>query len=650
MMPPMTDAQLEDTVESAREALRRNAWREAYDLLSAAEAALTAHDLEGLSRAAWFTGRLDESIAASERAFAAQLADGRNARAALVATWLAKDNFMKGASAVANAWIQRAAKLLSEEPESVELGYLERIRSVMAFEDAGDDEAALRHAERALDLATRFGDRDLLAMALQDRGRVLVDMGRYEEGMALLDEANLAAVSGELSPMTTGIVYCNTIVTCEHVADYGRASEWTDVARRWCERQAIGGFPGICRVHRAAIIRLRGAWSEAEAEARRAYEELSGFYVTGAAEAFYEIGQIRLRMGDLDGAEEAFDRANELGRDSQVGVGLLRLAQGRLDAAWSCVERALADEHRDLHRARILPSYVEIALAQAELDAAAAGAEELERIAERYSTTALRALATVSRGVVELARGDASAAAERLRQAARLWHQLEAPYEAACARLQLARAYRALGDVETAALEARAARSAFERLGAAPDALRCEEVAGPAVELARAVARTFMFTDISDSTGLVQAIGDEAWNDLVSWHDRTLRSLLNEHGGEEVDHAGDGFFVAFPDAARAVKCAVAIQRTLAEHRRGHGFAPRVRVGLHATEASQLGRAYRGKGVHEAARVAALAEGGEILATGETMAAAGSGFTVANARIVELKGIERPVEVVSVSWR
>jgi class 3 adenylate cyclase len=157
-----------------------------------------------------------------------------------------------------------------------------------------------------------------------------------------------------------------------------------------------------------------------------------------------------------------------------------------------------------------------------------------------------------------------------------------------------------------------------------------------------------MFTDIVSSTSLVEAIGDDAWRDLVRWHDETLRARFREHGGEEVDHAGDGFFVAFPSARDAVEAARTIQRTLAEHRRMHGFAPQVRIGLHATEASRDGAAYRGRGVHEAARIGALAAAGEVLASWTTLEA--EGLDGAERREVQLKGLAQPVEVASVSWR
>jgi class 3 adenylate cyclase len=221
----------------------------------------------------------------------------------------------------------------------------------------------------------------------------------------------------------------------------------------------------------------------------------------------------------------------------------------------------------------------------------------------------------------------------------------------------LARAYAAEGNVESAILELDAAVSTFDRLGALPalresrlllEALGASAVSGRASE-GRAT-RTFMFTDIARSTNLVEAIGDEAWTDVVRWHDRTLRSLFAGHGGEEIDHAGDGFFVAFGDAASAVECAVAVQRTLAEHRRTHGFSPQVRIGLHTADANRQGSNYRGKGVHQAARIAALANGGEILAGARAVSDGPLRFAVSEPRRVELKGISDPIDVVAIDWR
>jgi class 3 adenylate cyclase len=164
----------------------------------------------------------------------------------------------------------------------------------------------------------------------------------------------------------------------------------------------------------------------------------------------------------------------------------------------------------------------------------------------------------------------------------------------------------------------------------------------------RSVQKTFLFTDIVGSTSLAEALGDEAWETLLGWHDETRRSLFGQHHGHEVVSTGDGFFVGFETQADAIACAVATQQTLEAHRREHGFAPKVRIGIHFATAQQVGTNYRGKGVHEAARIAAIAAGGEILVSQDT--AQGTPFKVSEPRSVELKGISEPVSVVSVAWR
>src|SRR6266542_2424725 len=635
-----------EPLRAGREAITRHAWREAFDLLTEADASgpLGPQDLESLAEAAWWTGRLDHCIDARQRAYSAHVESGNHRQAAMVALAVAKDYYAKQASAVGTAWLNRGQRLLEREPESLEHGYLERMRCVLAFEGNREFDQALDHATRAFAIGSRFADRDLMAASLHDRGRILVAKGQVADGMALMDEATVAAVGGELGPYWTAAIYCNTITACRDVADYGRAAEWSDAAKRWCERQAITGFPGMCRVYRAELMRLRGSWQEAEQEARRACQELK---------AFYEVGEIRLRTGDLAGAEQAFSQAHELGRDPQPGLSLLQLAQGKAEAATASIDRALRDRPGDrLARSRLLPAQVEVAVAMGDVQTARVAADELADIALDYGSAALEAAGQSARGAVDLAEGNAAAALTGLREGCRLWQQIDAPYDAARVRMLMALALRALGDEEAAALDLRAARSAFERLGARPDTRRAAELLG-GESLSRPgpkLIKTFMFTDIVKSTPLVEAIGDEAWEDLVRWHDKTLRSLFASHGGQEIDHAVDGFFVAFNDASTAIDCAVTIQRMLADHRKAHGFSPQVRIGLHATEAVRSGGAFRGKGVHQAARIASMAEGEQILVSRAALHPGTSRYPTSEARTVNLKGLSEPVEVSTIDWR
>jgi len=300
---------------------------------------------------------------------------------------------------------------------------------------------------------------------------------------------------------------------------------------------------------------------------------------------------------------------------------------------------------------------VEIALAVPDLAQARSAAEELTAIAERFGSDALRATALSTWSRIAVAEGDAPGAIRDARQALRLWQGVGAPFEAARTRTLLASGYLAEGDSDSAVLELQAAASTFTHLGAVPDARRAAErlealgATGGTRDVPRSrETRTLMFTDMVGSTNLVEAIGDEAWADLLRWHDGTLRSLFVAHEGEEVDQAGDGFFVVFPDPTAAVECAVEIQRTLAEHRRMHGFAPQVRIGLHTAGTVRRGAGYRGKGVHEAARIAAVAAGGEIVGSATTLGGATVRFPVSSPRSVELKGVSEPVELVAVDWR
>ncbi|HEY8952850.1 MAG TPA: adenylate/guanylate cyclase domain-containing protein [Candidatus Dormibacteraeota bacterium] len=609
-----------------------------------------------MAEAAWASGHYIECIQVRERAYAAFAERKDTRRAAQQALDLFSSHLMKGDTAVAGGWYSTAYRLLADQPECPEHA---RLAFIEAFSEMsmGRFDRAADLAQRMSEIGTRFGDRDLQMLALLVRSDECVSRGRVSDAVPLLDEAMAAAISGELRPSTSRAIYCTTVGTCQQLADFRRAGEWTEATERCNARESIVPLGGDCRVHRAGILRVRGAWDEAEAEARSACELVEGNdYDSG--KAMYEIGEIRLRRGDLLAAEDWFEQAYGKGSPSQPGIALLRLAQGRPEDAFSSISNALTFQSADrLTRARMLPAQAEIAIVVGDLDIARSSAEELEAIATDYATVGLEASTACVRGAVHLADGNAVEAVTSLRRGWRLWQDVEVPYEAARARMLLAAAYVAQGDRESARSELQAAKSAFERLGAAPDAQRAAEllkeyapVSAPSPAEAGRATRTFMFTDIVKSTNLVEAMGDEAWENLLRWHDQTMRSLLAAHRGEEVKQAGDGFFFAFPDSVSAIECAVAIQRTLAGHRSAHGFAPQVRIGLHVAEATRRGRDYSGKSIHEAARIAALGNGGEILASEQTLAGASGGFATSQPRTVSLKGISKPVQVVAVDWR
>lgn len=640
----------------ARSAAAAHRWHDALELFSAADAAnlLTPGDLDQLGDAAWWTGDMINAIAAQERAYAGHIAADEPARAARTALQLASEYSHRLEPSVSSGWVSRAQRLLEGTPETHAHGLLERARRNAAL-NRGDLEDALVHADEVFEIGTRLADRDLIGLGMEDRGTVLIQLGRVEEGMALLEEAMVAAIGDELSPRAAAVVYCNATIACEDVADYRRAADFSEAAKRWCERQQIAGFPGMCRVRRAEITRMSGAWKEAESEARLACDELRDFAVAYAGEGFYQIGEVRLRLGDYGAAEQAFAEAHEHGRDPEPGLAMLRMAQGRTDAARSLLREALDEPAvTPLERARLLPALVRAASAAGDLQQAREAAGEMTGLAERYGTHALRAAAADAAGQAALAEGDVQAAVESFRQARRIWQELQAPYEAAQARAWLGRALMTGGRNEAAALELRSAITAFERLGAEPDlkAAHAEleriEGASAGERSADRARRVFMFTDVVRSTDLIEAIGDDAWSALLRWHDETIRHLVIEHHGEILDHAGDGFFIAFADADQAIEAATAIRRTMRDHRRDHGFAPAIRIGLHAAEATRSGASYSGRGVHIAARIASLAGPNEILVSEDVLTTASHPIDHGPPRTEQLKGIRDPVKLAAIT--
>jgi ATP/maltotriose-dependent transcriptional regulator MalT len=458
-------------VDRAREAVARGAWSDVYDVLHTVDPSeLIARDLEALADAAWWVSRFAESLEFRQKAYAAYAAEGDDLGAAGVAARLAIEHFVRDEPSVGAGFLMRARRHAEAVPEGAEHGFLAMVEATVA-RFSGDTERAIELADRAVSIGQRAGNRDLVAMSLHTKGLALIDAGRVAEGLPFMDEAMAAVVAGDLSPYFTGIVYCALIGACLELSDVRRAGEWSDAARVWCETlPSSAPFPGMCRVNRAEVARLRGLWSEAEAEAVRASEELEPIDPGLAASALVQVAEIRRRTGDLAGAERAFARAQELGANPQPGVALLQLAQGKVEAARTALRLALATEHQPARRARLLAADVQAAIAAGALDEARTAADELAALAAESRTPAFDASAAMAAGAVRLAEGDAPAALERLRRAVAAWRDLRLPYETAQARALQGRALQAGGDEDGARVELRAALASFERLGAAPDA------------------------------------------------------------------------------------------------------------------------------------------------------------------------------------
>jgi DNA-binding NarL/FixJ family response regulator len=467
-----------DGLRQARKALASHDWQAAYDAalaVTVADERLEAERLELCADAAWWLGRLDDCILAREEAYRIFDALGDHRRAGQCAVWLYEHHCFKARPAIGGGWLQRARRALQDDPDCAEHGAL-LLREAEVAHGRGELERAATLASRVIELGRTLRSPDLEAEALQNLGRVRIDQGDVAAGLDHLDEAMLFALEGRLGPYPTGKVYCSLITACEELGDFRRAAEWTEATGQWARQHPFAIFPGICRVHRAAALEWRGELARAELEAVQACSELLGLHVPNAAAAFSEVGDIRRRLGDLEGAEEAFHKAEELCGQPSAGLALLRLAQERFDAATAIITRALNQEPwNQLARARLLPARAQIAVAASDLDAATAAVTELEAIADDHESAVFDAAALSARGRLQLALQEDEAACATLRTAVSLWQELDVPYEVASTRTLLGQALHAAGDEAASAAAFTAAEALFGQIGARLDASAIRE-------------------------------------------------------------------------------------------------------------------------------------------------------------------------------
>ncbi len=464
-------------------------WQQAYELFVEADARelLDPPDLAVFANCAYAAGHVNATIDAWERVHAEGLRAGDHLMAAGAAVRVALHLLFDTALlAPIRGWASRAERLLAGQEDTPVHAWIAVVRSYERLL-SGDFGRAGEWARRAIDVGT---GRDPAAAALGRiaEARSLILEGEVARGLDLLNEAAVATMSGELDPLSTGVVYCEVVCALQAVAQYDLAEQWTQAMERWRQGQPVGSIHGRCRVHRAEILRLRGSCLEAEQEALGACEELRPYLRREFGWPLTELGRIRLRIGDVRGAEEAFLAAHQAGWDAQPGLALVRLAQGDVPLAAALIREALdyplnvpskeLPPNSDLRRAPLLAAQVEIEIAAGDIDRARSAADELTRVAAIFESKALTAGALLAHGQVRLAAGDTAGARGDFEAAVHQWGEIGAPYETALGRMGLAFAHRAEGNEAHAVLEFRAAHMAFERVGAASQAARAADAMG----------------------------------------------------------------------------------------------------------------------------------------------------------------------------
>lgn len=476
---PMTTSSGHDTANDRSQSLARGSeaylhrqWRNAFTFLSEADSQspLQPSHLLQLAQAALLIGKEQEGADALARAHQSFLADGHTAPAVRCAFWLGFTAMLNGETAKATGWLARASRLMEGHPDCIETGYL-LLPNGYRLVHSGDPESAESYFKQAVAIAKRFDDKDLMALALQGQGRSLIRKGDIEQGLALLDEAMIAVTAGEVSPLNAGGVFCSVLDACGEIFDLQRAQEWSIALKTWCDSQPdIMPYRGHCLIRRSELLHLHGAWSEAYEEAKRACECLALPSPRAAlGGAFYQIGEIERMRGNLTEAEKAYEQAGRWMPNCGPGLARLRLAQNKVDAANALVRRMAEHVRAPASRALVLDAWVEIALAANDLDSARAACSELARISERMNFPFVRALLARNAGALLLADNDSHAALTELERSRALWHELQVPYEAARVRCLMARAYRKLGDDDSAAIAFAEAQKTFESLGASID-------------------------------------------------------------------------------------------------------------------------------------------------------------------------------------
>ena len=484
-----------DPLAAGRAALERADWADARTLFEHAVAAGDAPEAwEGLSRAAWWLGDEEATLAARERAYRGYRQAEDACGAARMAMWLGSDHLdFRGDDAVASAWLRRGRALVDDHDPCSEQGWITLLEADIALLARSDPATAARQAQEALDLARRIPDVGVEVVGLALLGAALVASGEIDEGLRRLDEAAALALAEEFSETAApGWALCHTVAACADVGDFGRADQWCRALHAWSAGWHARHFFGVCRTAYGGVLATRGDWPSAEQELVAAMEDLRATRPALAAPTAVRLGALQARKGDVAEARALFEAALPLPQ-AVLALGELHLAEGDAAAAVDSADRVL----RRLGAASVLDRFPALELlararaAAGEQEGARAAAGEVESEAARLATPYMRGRSRLVTAEVLSAAGDDDGARQAAEDAIDLFGACSAPYEAARGRMMLSAALEALGRPERAAAEASAAREAFALLGAPREESRAggEELSAREVEILRLVAQ-----------------------------------------------------------------------------------------------------------------------------------------------------------------
>ncbi|MGB8860998.1 MAG: hypothetical protein WCC60_17195 [Ilumatobacteraceae bacterium] len=502
-----------DCLDEARAAAERGAWQEALDVLASNPAAgSSGPGLELKAQASYGNGDFDAAVSAWEGLYALRISEGDLVDAARAAAMLAMFLLIDtGLMAPVRGWVRRAEALLVGLPEGPPHALIAMVLTYERFM-CGDIDAVRQQGAKAIELGGLFDVMPAIVIGRVALARLTLLDGDLVAGLAQLDDIATLLMSGEVDPLTTGMMYCELICAAQGLALHDRALEWTDVMEHWGHGAAFGGIGGRCRVHRAELLKMSGPCDRAEEAVLLACEELRPWMRREFGWPLVELGNIRLRKGDLAGAEAAFVAAHARAWSAQPGLALLRLAQGEVEVAAGMIAEAITHPvdlpwkerppFGELRLAPLLEAQADIAAAAGDAATALHAAEALDRIADRFPSLSLRAGAHLAQARARLVAGDLASAKAAASAAVVLWVDLGAPFDAAVARTVLAEVRRREGNLDGARLEWQAARSAFDSFGARGWVDRCDAV------LADGRQRPLVAPSTVDEGAVFRRVGD----------------------------------------------------------------------------------------------------------------------------------------------